>query len=149
MYLDYRNKTYKLVRDGDEWEIISNDVRSIMDGFRKDGNIYYKQINNQKLLNTRYDIEIHMIYRTNYELVSNVWKVKVTPDLYNLGKIKIVFAEGLLPGWNVEDKNVCYKYIDITEVEDIYFVKLDMNYNEIEKKRIDINQLKSIIEKYS
>ncbi|WP_028235610.1 hypothetical protein [Pseudobutyrivibrio sp. MD2005] len=54
MYLDYRNKTYKLVRDGDEWEIISNDVRSIMDGFRKDGNIYYKQINNQKLLNTRY-----------------------------------------------------------------------------------------------
>ena len=35
VYLDYRNKTYKLVRDGDEWEIISNDVRSIMDGFRR------------------------------------------------------------------------------------------------------------------
>lgn len=44
MFADYKGKQYKIVREGEKWELISRNPDSEKNGFVKAGRIYYRSI---------------------------------------------------------------------------------------------------------
>lgn len=50
----------------------------------------------------------------SFKDVSTWWKITEADLLDN--KVKLRFAEGILPGWDIEERNVCTKEVHFNEV---------------------------------
>lgn len=95
------------------FELVTKKSENINNKFKKNNNIFYKKIKDLSVLDDIYDISLFVEYDTHLKNVSNLWKIPFTQEyLYN-EKNKLIFAEGILPGWSIEEKNVCSKYINI------------------------------------
>ena len=72
-----------------------------------------------------------------------MWKIPFTQEyLYN-EKIKLIFAEGILPGWPIEEKNVCSKYINIDQIQAAYIIKTRKLNKEEKQEKIKL-ELKDV-----
>ena len=55
--------------------------------------------------------------------------------------VMLLFAEGILPGWKVEDKNVCSTYIKNDDIPQAWIIKESIKTNKVEKELIDPKDL--------
>lgn len=116
MFAIYKGKKYKLVKDGEKWELISKQEESIKDGFIKDGRLFYKPVSNLSELEDVLDISVFVEYKTHLQDVPSVWKLQFSKEYFTEDSVKLVFGMGLLPGWHVEDKNVSSQYVKVDDI---------------------------------
>jgi len=77
--------------------------------------LYFKNILEEELSDI-YDVEIWVSYNTNIPNTPKQWKLGSDKSAISENGILLIFAEGILPGWNVIEKNVCSKRIDLSEI---------------------------------
>ena len=68
--------------------------------------MYYNPVD-EKDLSDIYMIEFYIFFDAGLKGVSSWWKITEADLLDN--KVKLRFAEGILPGWNIEEKKCLYK----------------------------------------
>ena len=141
MFVKIDNFICKCVKSGKQLELVSKNEDAIKYGFKKDGKIYYKNINSILDINEAYDIKFWIEYETNFEKVANKWDIKISKDSIVGNTVKLVFAEGYLPGWKVEEKGICSNYIPIEKIKNIvveyrYYRRFGIDDNTILKNTI-------------
>lgn len=109
----------------------------------KSGNIYYREITEDELSDI-YDIKFEVCYDTGLDKVPVLWAVTI--DSLVGEEVRLRFSEGILPGWEVEEKNVCTKLIemnDITMAKAIYtYKKRDGKmFNSTEEIQINVTDI--------
>lgn len=109
----YKGNKYKFVSNKRRKGIITRCVQKTDNTFLKENDIYYKPID-KKDLSDIYATEFYIFFDAGLKGVSSWWKVSEA-DLSD-GKVKLRFAEGILPGWNIEEKNVCTNEIEFNEI---------------------------------
>lgn len=95
----YKGNKYKFVSNKRRKGIITRCVQKTDNTFLKENDIYYKPID-KKDLSDIYATEFYIFFDAGLKGVSSWWKVSEA-DLSD-DKVKLRFAEGILPGWNLE-----------------------------------------------
>lgn len=93
----YKGNKYKFVSNKRRKGIITRCVQKTDGSFLKENDMYYKPIN-KKDLSDIYMIEFYIFFDAGLKGVSSWWKITEADLLDN--KVKLRFAEGILPGWN-------------------------------------------------
>ena len=117
MFADYKGKQYKIVREGEKWELISRNPDSEKNGFVKAGRIYYRSFDDV------YELAFYVIYDTHLDKVPKEWRINIGNSAIKEDSVYLLFAEGILPGWKVEDKNVCSTYIKNEDISQAWTIK--------------------------
>ena len=131
MIAKYNGELYEIVRNGEKYQIITYQDNKASQGFTKHKDLYFKTVSDDDIMLT--------------DIFGSIKDEKV----------RLRLAEGYLPGWEVEEKGVCVKEIELEDVLDskiIYKyikregIKLESPY--IEEKNISKEELKSMYDMY-
>lgn len=109
----YKGNKYKFVLNKRRKGIITRCVQKTDGSFFKENDIYYKPLD-EKDLSDIYAVEFYVFFDTGFKDVSTWWKITEADLLDN--KVKLRFAEGILPGWDIEERNVCTKEVHFNEI---------------------------------
>jgi len=115
----YLNNYYIGNRLEDSVGIITSNVDKIDTSFTKSNLFWYKEVSlTDKNLTDIYELKLYINYDIDLPEVPKTWKLDVGDDvLKKKNTIKLVFYNGMLPGWRGEDKNISYKYINVNEIK--------------------------------
>ena len=127
----YYGMEYKYVSNKRSKEIITSQVTKTDRSFLKDRNIYYKSVDDAELTDI-YSVEFMVRYDPHLKDVPTWWKV-TKADVFD-NSIRIRFAYGILPDWDIEEKNVCTKHIDIKDFSE---AKIIFTYKKKDGKDVD------------
>ena len=86
-------------------------------------------------------------YDTHLKNVSNLWEIPFTQEFLSNGKLKLIFAEGILPEWSIEEKNVCSKYINIDQIQAAYIIKTRKLNKEEKKLKLELKDVEKFFNK--
>lgn len=128
----YKGNKYKFVSNKRRKGIITRCVQKTDNTFLKENDIYYKPID-KKDLSDIYATEFYIFFDAGLKGVSSWWKVSEA-DLSD-DKVKLRFAEGILPGWNIEEKNVCTNEINFNEIQ---YAKVKFEFKKINGKEENV-----------
>ena len=117
MFAVYNGNTYIYVSNRRGKEIITRNPRKANIDFAKDDDVFYKKISDDELSEI-FNIELWVKYSTGLPDTPFWWQVSFDGRAFVSGKVLLRFSEGFLPGWEIEENNVCVKYIDIDEITD-------------------------------
>ena len=150
-YMDYE---YTYISNRRCKEILTTQKEKVKDGFTFGNGIYYKTVDENDLTDI-YNVELWVKYNTGFEGVSDWWKLGGEQNVIADDKIQLVFAEGILPNWDIIDKNVCSMLIPIVEILE---AKLVFSYKKrdgialseriCEERIISIEELKQLHRRY-
>ena len=154
MFAKYKENIYILSSNSRKKEIITRIQQKADDDFIKDGSIFFKPITEDELSDI-FSVDICINYDANLPNTPNKWSVDLSDSELDNNSFLLRFTEGLLPGWEVEDKNVCTKRIHFDEITDAgiiyrYSKKHFIDYNDplIEEFSIPLNGLTKYINMY-
>ena len=128
----YKGNKYKFVSNKRRKGIITRCVQKTDGSFLKENDTYYKSVD-EKDLSDIYTVEFYVFFDTGLKDVSAWWKV-TEADLMD-DKVKLRFAEGILPGWNIEEKNVCTNEINFNEIP---YAKVKFEFKKINGKEENV-----------
>lgn len=140
MYIRYDNKLYSYRNLRDCNKIVTRKVEKSNETFYKHRSVWVKVIENiDKNIEDIFDLKFYVEWDSGIENTPSEWYVQHSKGIILDNKMKLYFAQGHLPGWNVEEKTICSNIIDINEVEKYivqyeYFVKKG---RKLEEKEID------------
>lgn len=156
MIAKYNGELYEIVRNGEKYQIITYQDNKASQGFTKHKDLYFKTVSDDDIMLTDiFDVEFCVYYNTGLPSVQSEWRISLGGESIKDEKVRLRFAEGYLPGWEVEEKGVCVKEIELEDVLDskiIYKyikregIKLESPY--IEEKNISKEELKSMYDMY-
>lgn len=136
MIAKYNKELYEIVENGKNYEIITYQSNKAGDGFIKDRNLYFKLVLNDDIMLTDvFSVEFVVGYNTEIPSVQREWKISLDEESVKAEKVKLRFAEGYLPGWEVEEKGVCVKEIDMRA---LMYSKMVYNYRKKNGKKCDM-----------
>lgn len=154
MFAKYKNHDYIYAKNKRKSEIITTQAHKTDSSFTKERNVYVKSIPEENL-STIFDVTIYVSYETNIPNTPKEWKLNYTLEPIS-DKVSLVFAEGILPGWLILEKNVCEKEVSISELTNakvIFTYKKKDGYvleNElVEELIIPVTELPYYFEKYN
>lgn len=155
MFAKYNSDDYLYVSNTRKTEIITTDKQKTDSSFVYDSNLYFKKIREEELSDI-YDAEIWVTYYTNIPDTPTQWKLGSDNSTISNNEVALIFAEGILPGWDILEKNVCCKVVLLSEVSSakvvLTYKKKDGKILEnriVEEISIDTHDLVKYIEKYS
>lgn len=156
MIAKYNRELYEIVRNGKKYEIITYQDNKASEGFIKDKDLYFKTVLDDDIMLTDiFNVEFYVYYNTGLPSVQSEWRISLGGASIKDEKVRLRFAEGYLPGWEVEEKGVCVKDIELEDILDskiIYNyikregIKLESPY--IEEKNISKEELKNMYVMY-
>lgn len=155
MIARYNKYDYLYIPNRRKKEIITTKEQKIDYSFTKEGNLYFKNILEDELSDI-YDVEIWVSYNANIPNTPEQWRLGSDKYVISENGILLVFAEGILPGWNIIEKNVCSKRINLSEISSARVIfrykKKDWKMLEnhpVEELSIATNKLNEYFERYS
>lgn len=153
MFAKYNQLLCKIIKTGKQYELISKNESAMNLGFEKEGQIYYKELKDLSEVDEVFELSLFAFYDTGLNKVSTEWKIELSKEYYRDEKFMLVFGEGFLPGWKVEDKSVCSTYVARCEVEKGWVVKNYIRKDGIEntetyKYEVTTEQLISTIKEF-
>ena len=116
MIAKYEEQYYYYIKNKNN--IITNFKEKTDENFIKEDNLFYKHIDPEDLSEI-FDVKFIIKYDTGLENISPFWEVG---GLKN-NKFLIRYSNGCLPGWTIEENNICIKYIDSTKIEEMKEIK--------------------------
>lgn len=154
MFAKFNDTIYSYVANRRKKEIITRNLNKTNADFKRDGGVFYKAVSEEELTDI-FNVEIWVNYNTGLPNTPFYWQVGIDGRGYADGKILLRFSEGILPGWNIEEKNVCIKYVDVNEIEKakvVYVYKRKDNTtclpSQKVEKEITVDEMLCIFEKY-
>lgn len=154
MFAKYNDNLYFYVANKRKKEIITRNPRKVNEDFRRDGNVFYKSVSENELIDI-FNVELWVDFNTGLPNTPFHWQVGFDGRDYVNGKVLLRFSEGILPGWTTEEKNVCTKYIAINEIEGAKIVYLYKKRNAIAceppqrvENIISISEIMDLFEQY-
>ena len=154
MFARYNNYDYIYMTSARKKEIMTTDKKKTDSTFMHDNRLYFKEIHEEELSDI-YEAEIWVTYHANIPDTPTQWKLGSNNPMISNNEVALVFAEGILPGWDVLEKNVCCKAVLLSEVSSakvvLTYKKKDGKVLEnriIEEISIDTSDLVKYIEKY-
>ena len=108
---------YKYISNRRYKRIITSQKEKIKEKFTFENGIYYKDVDENDLTDI-YNVEFWVKYQSGFEGVSDWWQLINEQNVITDDKVKLVFAEGILPSWDTIDKNVCSMAIPLNEIMD-------------------------------
>lgn len=103
----------RCVRSGHQYALVSRHREAEKYGLKKEGKVYCREIASLSELDEAYDIAFWVEYETGMKNVPNLWGIRAEKDGILDGCVKLVFAEGYLPGWKVEEKGISSTYVPV------------------------------------
>ena len=155
MIAKYNNEEYIYVVNRRAKEIVTN-KNSKNDGtFIFEKGVFYKKITEEEITDI-YNFEYWVKYKSGLPNVSEWWKIGSEQNTITNDYVILLFAEGILPGWKIEEKNVCSNEVKLTSVSGakikvIYRRKdnRELQIPIIEERIVKISELNEIHKKYS
>lgn len=131
----------RCVRSGHQYALVSRHRKAEKYGLKKEGNVYYREVASLSELDEAYDITFWVEYETGLENVPNLWGIRVEKDGIRYGCVRLVFAEGYLPEWKVEEKGISSTYVPVESlgkitVEYRYYRESGEGYRSFERRTI-------------
>ena len=134
--------------------IVTTRNEKIHDGFIFEDGAFFKSIQENDVQEI-FEIYYRIKYDAGVKGVSTEWDVGCGIQDINNDKILIRYSNGVLPGWNIEEKNVCIKYVDKEDIEYGEVIKIFHRKNGVtltapEKTvdRVDVDTLISVHKEY-
>ncbi|MEQ2497458.1 MULTISPECIES: hypothetical protein [Lachnospiraceae] len=132
MIARYNNMYYRISKGRAGHELLTRIKEKAQVGFQYDRPVFYKKVDlSDNNLSDVFNLDIWVHYDTGLPNVPVEWKIDIDTNIFEEGTLLLRFVEGILPGWNVEEKNVSYTKIsinDITGVRAVYtYLKKDGN----------------------
>lgn len=115
MIARYMGCEYIYISNKRRKEIITSKKEKIKEGFTSENGIYYKTVE-EKDLTDIYSVEFWVKYKTGLDRVSDWWVLGSEQNAVTDNKVQLVFAEGILPDWNIVDKNVCSMLVPLDKI---------------------------------
>lgn len=155
MIAKYNKYNYLYLSNRRTKEIITTKKQKTDSSFRKEGNLYFKNISEDDLSDI-YDVEIWVTYNANIPNTPKQWKLGNDQSVISEKGILLVFSNGILPGWNIIEKNVCAKRVSLSKLSDVQVVfsyrKKDDKILEnhiVEDFSIDVSDLNKYFDEYN
>ena len=155
MIARYKKSEYLYVANRRRKEIITTKSQKADVSFVHEGNLYFKEILEEELSDI-YDVEFWVSYKSDISHAPEQWKLSNEKSVITRAGILLIFAEGILPGWDVVEKNVCSRRVDISEISGarivfIYKKKDGRTCNDrlIEERSIAVSELNEYFDRYS
>ncbi len=117
MLAKYKEKIFVYILNRRKKEIITRHQEKADSDFQKDRDVYYRKIEEEELTDI-FDVEFWASYDAGLPHTPSVWEIRSEDGGIANGKVMLRFAAGVLPGWELEDKNICRKYVDSSELRD-------------------------------
>jgi hypothetical protein len=115
MIARYMGCEYTYISNGRSKEIITSQKEKVKEGFTSGNGIYYKVIDESDLTDI-YSVEFWVKYNTGFDCVSDWWILGNEQNVITDNKVQLVFAECILPNWNIVEKNVCSILVPMEEI---------------------------------
>lgn len=154
MFAKFNDTIYSYVANRGKKEIITRNGNKTNADFKRDGEVFCKTVSEEELADI-FNVEIWVKYNTGYPNTPFYWQVEIDGRGYADGKILLRFSEGILPGWDIEEKNVCIKYVDVKEIEKakvVYVYKRKEYTTYLPPKKVEkeiiVDEMLCLLEKY-
>lgn len=121
MIAKYMDCEYTYVSNRRSKEIITSQKEKIKDGFISGNGMYYKTVDENDLTDI-YSVKFFVNYKTGLDEVSDWWELGDELNVISDNQVKLVFAKGILPNWNIVDKNVCSTLIPLDNISEAKMV---------------------------
>ncbi len=115
MIAKYMDCEYTYISNKRNKEIITSQKEKIKDGFIYENGVYYKTVDENDLTDI-YTVKFFVKYKTGFDKVSDWWELGDELNVISDNQVKLVFAKGILPNWNVVDKNICSTLISLDNI---------------------------------
>ena len=110
MIAKYMGYEYAYISNRRSKEIVTSQKVKIDGSFNSEKGFYYKKVSEDDLTDI-YNIEFCVTYKSGLKDVPITWILENEAKVIVDNKIQLVFAEGILPGWDIVEKNVCSKFL--------------------------------------
>ena len=155
MFAQYNGCFYGYISNRRNKEIITRQEHNVDSSFTKDGNLYVKNVQEVDLSDI-YNVAILVFYDTNIPNTPKEWRLICSKSTISDQGVLLIFAEGILPGWDIIDKNVCSKRVPLSDLLDAKVVytyrKKDGTLFEqsvTEETSIDVTELAMYVDRYN
>jgi len=115
MIARYMGCEYTYISNRRSKEIVTSKREKVKEGFASENGIYFKDVDESDLTDI-YSVEFRVKYNTGFDRVSDWWKLGDEQNVVTDNKVQLVFAEGILPNWNIVDKNVCSMWVPLDKI---------------------------------
>ena len=123
MFIIYNNLLYRYTKIKNHIEIVTYDKNKVDSSFKVDDDIYYKEISlDDTNIQDIFDVEFFLQWDSGFKNVDSKWGILAIAMQMKENQVLLTFANGILPGWSVEEQTVCSRYVDIDECEDFSVV---------------------------
>lgn len=115
MIAKYNGNYYYYVFNRRESNIITNHQDKVSDDFIFEDGVFYKKAafdELEEVFNVKYIIS----YNAKVANVSSEWEITNSALDVQDNSVMLRYSNGIIPGWIIEEKNVCIKYVDIQDI---------------------------------
>lgn len=155
MIARYNECDYLYVANRRRKEIVTTKSQKADASFVYEGNLYFKEVLEEDLSDI-YSVEFWVSYKTNILHTPEQWKLSNEKSVITDAGVLLTFAEGILPGWDIVERNVCSHKVNISEISAVRIVlrykKKDgkvCNGQVIEEKSIAVSELDEYLNRYN
>ena len=155
MFAQYNGYSYGYISNIRNKEIITRQEQKVDSSFTKDGDLYVKNVQETDLLDI-YNVAIWVSYDANLPTTPKEWRLICSKSTVSDKGALLIFADGILPGWDVIDKNVCSKRVPLSDLVDAKVVytyrKKDGTLFEqpvTEEMSIDVTEVTTYLDRYN
>ncbi len=155
MIARYNKREYLYVANRRKKEIITYKLSKTDESFVREGNLFFREVSEDELSDI-YDIEFWVTYKADIPNTPEQWKLSNEKNKINSEGILLVFAEGILPGWDVVEKNVCSHRVNMSDISGaqmvISYKKKDgkvCDKHIREERSVMLSELEELFERYS
>ena len=155
MFAQYNGYCYGYISNIRNKEIITRQEQKVDSSFTKDGDLYVKNVQETDLLDI-YNVAIWVSYDANLPTTPKEWRLICSKSTVSDKGVLLIFADGILPGWDVIDKNVCSKRVPLSDLVDAKVVytyrKKDGTLFEqpvTEEMSIDVTEVTTYLDRYN
>lgn len=158
MYMKNKNGVfYRYVYNGMEkaYFCVTHYSEKTDKDFQQKTSFYKKEVDmSDDCVKDIYDVKCYVYWNSKIEGISDRWEIPILRPWMD-DKVVRLQHEGLLSGWETDEKYLCSKYVELSaiegyEIEFEYIVKdgVKLEKKEIIKKKVERQEFEEIFEKH-
>ena len=105
-------------------EIVTRNTSKTDETFSERKGVYFKVIDENDLMDI-FSVRFYVDYDTGISDTPHIWTIDNGMSNPAKDRLLLRFGKGFLPGWEIEEKNICTKTIGFDDVRDI---KISITY---------------------
>ncbi len=141
MIAKYNGEYYYYINNKRVSNIITSRKEKAFEGFFFEDNIFYMKVPFESCEDI-FDLKYVISYDAGIAGASTDWEISNNASDIQKNGILIRFSDGTIPGWKIEEKNVCINYVKLEEVTNIREVCIYKRKNGVTLERPIVEERK-------